>query len=82
MKFSVCAPSGCSTREQLDRGRFFGGLQNYMHNKNEANENKKMLGDFNCTRDKIDRDEDLWRTENPHSPEFTCYDRSFAKDPG
>ena len=53
-----------------------------MHNKNEANENKKMLGDFNCTRDKIDRDEDLWKTENPHSPEFTCYDRSFAKDPG
>ena len=53
-----------------------------MHYKNEANENKIMLGDFNCTRDKIDRDEDLWRTENPHSPEFACYDRSFAKDPG
>ena len=26
--------------------------------------------------------EDLWRRENPDSPEFTCYDRSFAKDPG
>ena len=26
--------------------------------------------------------EDLWRRENPDSPEFTCYGRSFAKDPG
>ena len=26
--------------------------------------------------------EDLWRRENPDSPEFTCYDRSFSKDPG
>ena len=25
--------------------------------------------------------EDLWRRENLDSPEFTCYDRSFAKDP-
>ena len=24
--------------------------------------------------------EDLWRRENPNSPEFICYDRSFAKD--
>ena len=105
---SFCAPSGYSTREQLARGRFFEGLQNYMHNKNEGNENKIMLGDLNCTMDKIDRDgenktqrlykccssnvlsklivdkglEDLWRTENPDYPEFTCYDRSFTKDPG
>ena len=78
-----------------------------MKNKNERNENKIMLGDLNCTMDKIDRDgenktqlyrccsnyalsklimdnglEDLWRRENPDYPEFTCYDRSFAKDPG
>ena len=26
--------------------------------------------------------EDLWRRENPDSPEFTCYNRSFTKDPG
>ena len=26
--------------------------------------------------------EDLWRRENPDSPEFTCYDRSFSKNPG
>ena len=59
-----------------------------------------MLGQLNCTKDKIDRDgenktqrlhrccsnyanngiEDPWRRENPDSPEFICYDRSFAKD--
>ena len=26
--------------------------------------------------------EDLSRKENPDSPGFTCYDRSFAKDAG
>ena len=26
--------------------------------------------------------EDLWRRENPDFPEFTCYNRSFTKDPG
>ena len=26
--------------------------------------------------------EDLWRRENPDSPEFTRYNRSFGKDPG
>ena len=108
IEFSVCAPSGYSTREQLARRRFSEGLQNYKQTKNEGNENKIMLGDLNCTMDKIDRNgenktqrlyrccsyyvlsklivdnglEDLWRRENPDSPEFTCYDRSFAKDPG
>ena len=33
---SLCAPSG----EQLTRERFFEGLQNYMQNENEGNENK------------------------------------------
>ena len=32
---SVCAPSGYRTREQLAKGHFFEGLQNYMQNKNE-----------------------------------------------
>ena len=36
----VYAPSGYSTREQLARGRFFEGIQKYMENKNEENENK------------------------------------------
>ena len=26
--------------------------------------------------------EDIWRRENPNCLEFTCYDRSFAMDPG
>ena len=47
--------SGYSTRKQLVRGGFFEGLQNYMQNKNEGNENKIILGDLNCTMDKIDR---------------------------
>ena len=89
-------------------GLFFEGLQNYIQNKNEGNENKIMLENLNCTMNKINRDgenktqrlykccssyalsklivdngiEDLWRRENPDSPEFTCYDRSFTKDPG
>ena len=39
----VYATSGYSTREQLDRGRFFEGLQNYMENKYKGNENKIIL---------------------------------------
>ena len=48
--------SGCSTREQLKRERFFEGLQNYMENKSKGYENKTILEDFNCTTDKMDRD--------------------------
>ena len=36
-------------------GHFFEGLQNYMRNGNEENGNK-IIGDLNCTMDKIDRD--------------------------
>ena len=52
----VFAPTGHSTRERLAKGRFFEGLQNYMENKNEESENKIILGDFNCTTDKMERD--------------------------
>ena len=38
--------------------RLFEGLQNYMQNKNEENENKIMLGDLNSIMDKIDRDDE------------------------
>ena len=51
----VYAPSGYSTRGQSSRGRFFEELQNNMKNKNKVNENKMILGDFNCTMDKMDR---------------------------
>ena len=39
-------PSCYSTREYLARGHFFEGIQNYMKNKNEANENKIILGNL------------------------------------
>ena len=58
-EFSVCTPSGNSSREQLDRrggADFFEGLESYMQNKNEGNENKIIHGDVNCTMDEIDRD--------------------------
>ena len=51
----VYVPSGYSTREQLDRGRFFERLQNYMENKNKGNENKIILEDFDCNIDKMIR---------------------------
>ena len=54
--FCVYVSSGLSTREQLARGRLVEGLQNYMKNKNEGNENKIILGDFNCTMDKMEND--------------------------
>ena len=59
ISFLVCAPSGYSTREQLARGgegRFLERLQNYMRNKNQGNENRIIIGDLNCTMDKIDKD--------------------------
>ena len=52
---SVYTPSGYSNREHLSSGRFFEGLQHYMGNKNEGNENKIILGDLNCTMDRMDR---------------------------
>ena len=36
--------------------RFFEGLQNYMQNKIEGNENKIITGDLNCTMNKTDSD--------------------------
>ena len=44
-----------NTREQLAKEYFFEGLQNYMNNKNQRNENKTVLGDFDCTMDEMDR---------------------------
>ena len=52
----VYAPPGYSTREQLTRGRFFEGLENYMEIEKEGNENEIILGDFICTMDKTQRD--------------------------
>ena len=53
----VYAPSGHSNRGQLTRKRFFEKLSNYIDHKFEENENKILLGDFNCTLNPMDRDE-------------------------
>ena len=59
IEFSVCVPfQGIAPENSWLGGRFFEGLQNYMQNKNEGNENKIILGDLNCTMDKIDRDDE------------------------
>ena len=102
---SLLVPLQCIAPESSLLGVLFWRI---VQNKNERSENKIILGDLNCTMDKIDRDgenkkqilyrycynytlsklivdnglEDLWRRENPDSPEFTCYNRSFSKDPG
>ena len=61
-EFSVfCAPSRRNTREQLVRGRFFEGLQNYMENKFEGNENKIILGDFKMDKDGGNKTQILYR---------------------
>ena len=55
-EFCVYASSGHITRKWLARRRYFKGLQNYMENKNEVNKNEIILGGFNCTMDKMERD--------------------------
>ena len=52
----VYARSGHRAREQLARGRFLEGQQSYMQSKNERIENKIILGGFNYTMDKMERD--------------------------
>ena len=52
----VYASSGHNTTEQLAWEHFFEGLQDYMKNKSGGNGSKIILGDFNCSMDKMDRD--------------------------
>ena len=64
----VYAPSGYSTREQLDRKREGRALSTkYMENKNKGKENKIMLEEFNCTMDKMD-----WVGENETERLYWC----------
>ena len=51
--FCVYATSGYSSGDKLARGCFFEGLKNYMENKNEGNENKAILENFNTSMDKM-----------------------------
>ena len=85
------APLEYSTREQLDKGGFFEGLQNCnctMDKIDRDGENKtqrlyRCCSNYALSKLIVDNGlEDLWRRENPDSPEFTCYDRSFSKNPG
>ena len=52
----VYASLGHNTMEQLAWEHFFEGLQDYMKNKSGGNGSKIILGDFNCSMDKMDRD--------------------------
>ena len=49
-------PLKAQHQRQLVKGRFFERLQNYMEKKRERNEIEIILGDFNITMDKMDRD--------------------------
>ena len=53
----IYAPSGHNNKQQLARRRFFKGLQTYIQDKTQGNENKIIIADFNCTLDQKDRDE-------------------------
>ena len=53
----IYAPSGYNNRQQLARGRFFAGLQTYIEDETQGNENKIIIADFNCTLGQKDRDE-------------------------
>ena len=62
------------------------GDYTYTIDKTEKNGENKTQRLYNCYSNDVlsklivDNElEDLWRLD---SPEFTCYDRSFAKDPG
>ena len=86
--FCIYAPSGHNNRQQLARRRFFEGLQTYIEDKNQGNEKKIIIGDFNNTLDQMNTDVgnktnkryrchstfSLSKLMNPD--EFTRYDRS------
>ena len=52
----------------MTRRRFFEALSNYIDHKFEGNENKIILGDFNCTLSQMDRDE-----RNKTQKWYRCY---------
>ena len=70
----VDAPAGDRTRERFASGRFLEGLQNYMEKKNIGNENKIILGDFNCTMFKMERD-----GRNKTQTLFCCFNYTLSK---
>ena len=91
----VLCPFLVQHQEPLARWRFLERLQKYMENKNQGNEKKIILGDFDFTTNKMVKIkhkvlsklivdtgfEDIWRRENQDSPEFTHYNKSLDKNP-
>ena len=65
-----------------------GNLNCIMDKINRDGENKtqklyRCFSNFPQSKFIVDNElDDLWRRENPDSPEFSCYNRSFGKDPG
>ena len=90
--FYIDAPLEHNNRQQLARGRFFEGLQTYIENKTQGNENKIIMerDEGNKTHKRYRYHstfalsklvlknglDDLWRRENPDTSEFTHYNRS------
>ena len=73
-------------REMKKKNFFFGDLNCKMDKIDRGGENKtqrlyRCCSNYALSKFIVDNGlEDLQRKENPDSPEFTCYDRSFAKD--
>ena len=68
--------------------QYFGDLNCAMDKIDRGGGNNKKILHKRCSNYVLSKGimdnglEDLWRRENLDSPEFTCYDRSFTKDPG
>ena len=60
-------------------GHFFEGLQNFMKNKSEGNENKNFALSKFIVNSGL---EDLWRRENPDFSDFIGYDISSCTNSG
>ena len=75
----VYVPSVHNTKEQIIRGHFFEGLQNYLKNKSKLNNNKIILGDFNCSMNKMESNGGN-RTQNLHRCGFNYAQSKFIVD--
>ena len=73
-------------KNEGNENKMFGDLNCFMHKIDRYGESKKQRlyrcsSNYALSKLIVDNGlEDLWRRENPDSPEFTCYNRSFAKD--
>ena len=76
----------CKTKERNENKKMLGVLNCTMDKIDRVGENKtqrlyRCCSNYALSKLIVDNGlEDLWRRENSDSPEFICYDRSFAKD--